>query len=46
MDVRFVSPAGVEVFDAEELPALLTRTDGVVWVDVPVWDEQAERDTE
>ena len=43
MDVRFVSPAGVEVFDAAELPALLARTDGLVWVDVPVWDEQAER---
>ena len=39
MDVRFVSSAGVEVFDAAELPALLARTDGLVWVDVPVWDE-------
>ena len=26
---------------AEELPVLLTRSDGLVWVDVPVWDEQA-----
>jgi magnesium transporter len=43
MDVRFVSPAGVDVFDAAELPALLARTDGLVWVDVPVWDEQAEQ---
>ena len=43
MDVRFVSPAGVELFDAAELPALLARTDGLVWVDVPVWDEQAEQ---
>lgn len=25
-----------------ELPALLTRTDGIVWVDVPTWDETAE----
>ena len=43
MDVRFVSPAGVELCDATELPALLGRTDGLVWVDVPVWHEQAEQ---
>jgi magnesium transporter len=43
MHVRFVSPAGVELCDAAELPALLVRTDGLVWVDVPVWDEQAEQ---
>ena len=42
MDVRFVSPAGVEVCDTDELPTLLTRTDGLVWVDVPVWNDQAE----
>jgi len=33
MHVRFVTPAGVEVRDAAELPALLARTDGLVWVD-------------
>jgi Mg2+ and Co2+ transporter CorA len=43
MDVRFVSPAGVELCDVTELPVLLARTDGLVWVDVPVWDEQAEQ---
>jgi magnesium transporter len=43
MDVRFVSPTGFQLFDAAELPALLARTDGLVWVDVPVWDEQAEQ---
>ena len=31
------------MFDAAELPALLARTDGLVWVDIPVWDEQAEQ---
>ena len=36
MHVRFVSPAGVELCDVTELPALLARTDGLVWVDVPV----------
>ena len=29
--------------DAAELPALLARDAGLVWVDVPVWDEQAEQ---
>src|SRR5258708_40254225 len=43
MHVRFVTPAGVELCDAAELPTLLARTDGLVWVDVPVWDEQAEQ---
>lgn len=43
MDVRFVTPAGVESCDTAELPDLLARTDGLVWVDVPVWDEQAEQ---
>ena len=42
MDVRFVSPAGVELRDPSELPDLLARTDGLVWVDIPEWDEQAE----
>src|SRR3954465_10510637 len=43
MHVRFVSPAGVELYDAAELPTLLARDDGLVWVDVPVWDERAEQ---
>jgi magnesium transporter len=43
MDVRFVSSAGIELFDAAQLPALLGRTDGLVWVDIPVWDEEAEQ---
>ena len=43
MDVRFVSSAGIELFDADALPALLGRTDGLVWVDIPVWDEEAEQ---
>jgi magnesium transporter len=29
--------------DVADLPDLLTRTDGVVWVDIPAWDERAER---
>src|SRR6476620_10437946 len=42
MEVRFVSPAGVESCDAADLPALLDRTDGLVWVDIPEWDDEAQ----
>ncbi|CAN5231148.1 magnesium/cobalt transporter CorA [soil metagenome] len=42
MDVRFVGPEGVELRDASELPALLARPDGLVWVDIPEWDDEAE----
>jgi magnesium transporter len=31
------------LWDVSQLPTLLARTDGLVWVDVPVWDEQAEQ---
>jgi hypothetical protein len=31
MHVRFVTPGGVELCDAAELPTLLARTDGLVW---------------
>lgn len=40
MDVRFLTPAGVERHDAAALPALLARDDGIVWVDIPQCDEQ------
>ena len=43
MDVRFVSSAGIELCDAAQLPALLARNDGLVWVDVPEWNEEAEQ---
>lgn len=42
MDVRFVTAEGVEPRDTSELPALLARPDGLVWVDVPEWDDEAE----
>ena len=42
MDVHVLR--GMDVRDAAvaELPVLLAARDGGVWVDVPVWDEQAE----
>ncbi|MBS1694089.1 MAG: magnesium transporter CorA family protein [Actinobacteria bacterium] len=43
MEVRFIASAGAEVHRDDELPALLARTDGLVWVDIPVWDERAEQ---
>jgi magnesium transporter len=43
MDVRLVSDKGVEHRSVEELPALLERKDGLVWVDIPESDEQATR---
>ena len=35
MDVRYLAPEGATVHGADELPELLRRTDGFVWVDVP-----------
>jgi magnesium transporter len=43
MDVWLVTASGVEPRPVEELPALLEGGDGIVWVDIPSWDEQAER---
>lgn len=51
MDVRFVWTAGrsdqgkslVSQHTANELPDLLARTDGLVWVDIPTWNDEAQR---
>ena len=40
MDVRFITQDGIERRDVADLPALLARDDGIVWVDVPHCDEQ------
>jgi Mg2+ and Co2+ transporter CorA len=42
MDVRFITPSGVEEAVAQDLPTLLERGGGFVWVDVPSWDGEAE----
>jgi magnesium transporter len=42
MDVRFVDSTGAHPKDEQSAVALLDRTDGFVWVDVPAWDEEAE----
>jgi Mg2+ and Co2+ transporter CorA len=41
MDVRFVSDDGIQQHPVEGLGALLARGDGLVWVDIPVCDEEA-----
>jgi len=43
MNVRFIGPTGVTEHAANELPSLLARHDGVVWVDIPTWDDSAAR---
>ncbi|MEN0130159.1 MAG: magnesium transporter CorA family protein [Brevundimonas sp.] len=41
MNVHHISAAGVRETTVEEIPALLDAGDGVVWVDVPQWDDAA-----
>lgn len=41
VDVRMVCKTGVEHHEPEDLPRLLQRDDGVVWVDIPVCDPSA-----
>ena len=43
MDVYLVTASGVESRSVDELPALLERDDGIVWVDIPGCDDEAER---
>jgi magnesium transporter len=42
MEVRFVTADGAQARDSHAALTLLDRTDGFVWVDVPVWDDDAE----
>ena len=43
MDVRFVSDEGIQQHPVGELDGLLARDDGLVWVDIPVCDQEAAR---
>ena len=43
MELRWISDAeGVSRRELAELPDLLERTDGFLWLDIPEWSEQAE----
>jgi magnesium transporter len=43
MDVRWITPSGMEERDWSEVPALLARDDGVLWVDVLSCDQPMAR---
>jgi magnesium transporter len=43
MDVWFVDAAGIQQRHSDDLPSLLGRDDGFVWVDVPQWDDETSR---
>lgn len=43
MDVWWLTHQGVELRPVDELPGLLDREDGLVWVDIPACDSAAER---
>jgi magnesium transporter len=43
VDVRLLGPAGVTEHLVDELPSLLARDDGLVWVDIPSWDDGAAK---
>jgi magnesium transporter len=39
VDVWYLTPAGLEVHSAQDLKTLHERGDGLLWVDVPAWDD-------
>ena len=43
MDVHLISDAGLSRGTVEDLPGLLERRDGLVWVDIPRVDREAAR---
>ena len=43
MQLRWISATGVAEHPVDAAAELLTRPDGLVWLDVPSWDEAAER---
>jgi magnesium transporter len=43
MDVLLLTEKGAEPYPVEDLPALLAREDGLIWVDIPRCDDEAVR---
>ncbi len=43
VDIRFLTPEGLEYADEGELHELLQRTDGFVWIDIAEWSDAAEK---
>jgi magnesium transporter len=42
MKLRWIDSTGAPERDLAELPALRTRTDGFLWLDIPEWSERAD----
>lgn len=42
MQLRWISATGVSEHPAEAAAELLTRSDGLVWLDIPTWDKAGE----
>ena len=42
MNVWFVGPDGIAAQPVTDVASLLCRDDGLVWVDIPAWDDTAE----
>ena len=42
MKLRWIDSNGVSNHDLAELPALLQRAEGFLWLDIPEWSEEAE----
>jgi Mg2+ and Co2+ transporter CorA len=43
VQLRWISATGVSEHPVDAAAVLLTRPDGLVWLDVPTWDEAADR---
>jgi Mg2+ and Co2+ transporter CorA len=43
MQVRFLDADGLTSYDVGALPELLSRVDGITWLDIPTWSDEAER---
>ena len=43
MQLRWISATGVSEQPVDTAAELLARSDGLVWLDVPAWDDAAER---
>ena len=42
MDLRFINETGVSDHSITDLETLLDKPEGLVWLDIPSWDEDAE----
>jgi magnesium transporter len=43
VDVRFVDAGGVHSHALDEVAELRTRPDGILWIDIPEWNDDAEK---